>query len=178
MLASGPRTNPWLQEVSERVIEKGDLVAFDTDMIGPYGYCADISRTWLCGDDAPHATQRDRYRRAHEEVCRNLELVRPGVSFRELSDRALVQPEEFRAHRYPCLAHGIGMSDEYPKIYYREDWARDGYDGVVEEDMVLCIESFVGSEHGGEGVKLEQMALVTRDGAEVLSDYPFEAALL
>ena len=34
MLASGPRTNPWLQEASQRRVEAGDLVAFDTDMVG------------------------------------------------------------------------------------------------------------------------------------------------
>jgi len=25
-----------------RLIEDGDLVAYDTDMIGPFGYCADV----------------------------------------------------------------------------------------------------------------------------------------
>jgi len=30
-------------------IEKGEIVAFDTDMIGPYGMCVDMSRTWVCG---------------------------------------------------------------------------------------------------------------------------------
>ena len=49
LLSSGPRTNPWFQECSSRVIESGDLIAFDTDLIGPYGYCVDISRTWRCG---------------------------------------------------------------------------------------------------------------------------------
>ena len=38
LLSSGPRTNPWLKECSNRIIQKGDLVAFDTDMIGTYGY--------------------------------------------------------------------------------------------------------------------------------------------
>ncbi|RVD24973.1 aminopeptidase P family protein, partial [Mesorhizobium sp. M4A.F.Ca.ET.020.02.1.1] len=33
MLASGPRINPWLQEATQRVIEPGDLVGFDTDMV-------------------------------------------------------------------------------------------------------------------------------------------------
>ena len=47
LLTSGARTNPWLQECGNREIQAGDLVAFDTDLIGPYGY-ADISRTWLC----------------------------------------------------------------------------------------------------------------------------------
>ncbi len=178
MLASGPRTNPWLQEASERVIRRGDLVAFDTDMVGPFGYCADISRTWLCGEEAPTTAQCDLYRRAYDEVAHNLGLLRPGLTFHEFSERALVQPPEFAARRYPCVAHGIGMSDEYPKIYYRQDWDRDGYDGVIEAGMTLCIESYVGSEHGGEGVKLEQMALVTETGAQVLSTYPFEDALL
>ena len=45
LLTSGARTNPWLQECGSRQIQAGDLVAFDTDLIGPYGYCADISRT-------------------------------------------------------------------------------------------------------------------------------------
>ena len=43
LLTSGPRTNPWYQECSERIIEAGDLVAFDTDLIGRYGYCCDVA---------------------------------------------------------------------------------------------------------------------------------------
>nr|WP_198929150.1 M24 family metallopeptidase [Marinobacter sp. X15-166B] len=35
LLASGPRTNPWMQECSERVMNEGEIVAFDTDLIGP-----------------------------------------------------------------------------------------------------------------------------------------------
>ncbi|GIS88599.1 MAG: hypothetical protein CM1200mP18_13090 [Gammaproteobacteria bacterium] len=35
MLASGPRINPWMQEATLRRVESGDLVGFDTDMVGP-----------------------------------------------------------------------------------------------------------------------------------------------
>ena len=35
------------------------VVGFDTDLIGPYGYCADISRTWLCGDGQATDEQRE-----------------------------------------------------------------------------------------------------------------------
>ncbi len=177
MLCSGPRTNPWLQEASSRAVEAGDLVAFDTDMIGPFGYCADISRTWLCGED-PTGAQREVYRRAREEVEHNIGLIRPGRGFLELSHGAFRQPEEFRARRYPCLAHGIGMSDEYPKIHYPQDLGTGAYDGVIEENMTLCIESYLGSENGGPGVKLEQMVHVTADGCDVLTTYPFEDILL
>ncbi len=74
--------------------------------------------------------------------------------------------------------HGIGMCDEYPNIFYPSDFAAQGYDGVLEPGMTLCVESFVGAEDGGEGVKLEEMVLVTETGCEVLSRFPFEEPLL
>ena len=178
MLSSGPRTNPWLQEASDRVVAAGDIVAFDTDMIGPNGYMADISRTWICDGKPASDDVRDLYKRAFDEVAHNMDLVRAGMSFKEFSDRALRQPHPYQAHRYPCVAHGVGMSDEYPKIAYYQDWDRIGYDGEIEENMVLCIESFVGSEHGGLGVKLEQQVRITASGHELLSTYPFEEELL
>ena len=178
MLCSGSRTNPWLQEASDKVIEAGDLVAFDTDMVGPFGYCADISRTWLCGPAEPTVAQTDVYRRAYDEVQHNLELVRPGMGFLEFSEKALQQPEEFVAHRYPTPLHGVGMSDEYPKTYYRQDVPNGAYDGVIEENMTLCVESFVGSDQGGPGAKLEEVVRVTDSGYEILTDYPFEEELL
>lgn len=127
---------------------------------------------------APTARQRDVYRHAYDEVHHNIALIKPGLTYRELSARAFRPRQEFIARRYPCLAHGVGMSDEYPKIYYRQDWDRNGYDGVIAPGMVLSVESFMGSERGGEGVKLEQMVLVTETGCEPLSTYPFEAELL
>jgi len=177
MMASGPRTNPWLQEATDRVIHDGELVAFDTDMVGPFGYCADISRTWLCGDKRPTAAQQEVYRHAYEEVQHNTRQIQPGMQFSELIRRIYPRGEEFIAHRYPCAFHGVGMSDEYPKLYYPEDRDRQ-YEGTIMPDMVLCVESFTGSVHGGEGVKLEQMVRVTEDGTEILSNTPFEGGLL
>jgi Xaa-Pro dipeptidase len=174
LLSSGPRTNPWFQECGSRAIEDGDLVAFDTDLIGPYGYCADISRTWLCGAGRATASQADLYRLAREQLAYNLELVRPGLGFREFSERALPLPERYAGNRYSTIAHGVGLCDEYPAIYYPEDTAQSGYDGVLEENMTICIESYVGEAGGREGVKLEQQLLITATGAELLSRYPFE----
>ncbi|MGB2456112.1 MAG: M24 family metallopeptidase, partial [Candidatus Puniceispirillaceae bacterium] len=34
ILASGPRTNPWFQECGPRLMQAGDLMAFDTDLVG------------------------------------------------------------------------------------------------------------------------------------------------
>jgi Xaa-Pro aminopeptidase len=178
LLSSGPRTNPWFQECGGRMIRPGDLVALDTDMVGPMGYCADISRTFHCGPGKPTAAQRELYKLAYEEVHHNLDLIRPGVSFRELSESSWRHPEDFVANRYAVLAHGIGMCDEYPAIAYPQDWEALGYDGLLEDGMTICVESYIGREGGSEGVKLEQQVLITGTGTEVLSNFPFEEDLL
>ena len=74
--------------------------------------------------------------------------------------------------------HGAGLCGEYPYIPYPQDFERKGYDGRIEENMTLCVESFIGDERGGEGVKLEQLVLVTKDGPEALTTFPFEDRLL
>ena len=53
LLASGPRTNPWFQECGPRIVQNNEIVAFDTDLVGSYGICIDISRTWWIGDGKP-----------------------------------------------------------------------------------------------------------------------------
>ena len=178
LFASGDRTNPWQQECSDRVIRAGELVAFDTDMIGPFGYCADVSRTFYCGPGKPSTAQRDLYKLALDELAHNLALIKPGTSFREVADKAWTYPKGYEANRYSVVAHGVGMCDEYPAIYHLQDWDASGYDGLIEENMVLCIESYIGAEGGREGVKLEEQVLVTEGGVEILTKFPFEEAFL
>ncbi|MDP6566452.1 MAG: Xaa-Pro peptidase family protein [Alphaproteobacteria bacterium] len=178
LLTSGPRTFPWFQECSNRVIEAGDMVSFDTDLVGPNGYCADISRSWLCGDGPPSPEQRELYAIGHAQLHYNLGLIKPGLAFREFAEIAYQLPPECIGHRYSCLAHGIGLCDEYPAIPYLEDFDRIGYDGTIREGMTLCVESLVGRDGGRESVKLEQQILVTADGHRPLSSYPFETVLL
>jgi Xaa-Pro aminopeptidase len=178
LMAAGDHANPWGRQCGPRKIADGELLAFDCGMIGPQGYSADVSRTFLCGDRAPSDEQKRLYGLAHENVHFNLDLVRAGVGFRELSDKGWPLPAEFLAHRYDILAHGIGMGDEWPSIPWPQDWERDGYPGELQENMTICIESFIGSEHGGEGVKLEQQVVVTRDGYQLLSTFPWDPELI
>jgi len=178
LLNSGPRTNPWFQETSSRVIQAGDLVCLDTDVVGCHGYYSDFSRTFVCGDVPPTPTQRGLYQLAYEQLQHNLELMRPGLTFGEVSARGWRIPQRYHKHRYYLLAHGDGMTGEYPYILYPDDYRESVYDGVIEPDMVLCVESFIGAEDGGEGVKLEQQVLITETGHELMSTFPFEEALL
>ena len=55
---------------------------------------------------------------------------------------------------------------------------RPGYDGVIEENMVLCVESYIGEVGGHEGVKLEEQVLITATGAVPMSKTPIIDALV
>lgn len=178
LLSSGPRTNPWFQECSSRIIEAGDLVAFDTDLIGPYGFCADLSRTWLCGDVRPTNEQRDLFRIAADQIAHNTALLRPGISFRDLAEGSAVPPADCFPTRYGVLYHGVGLADEYPTLPHAADWTDDTPEGVLEPGMVLCVESYIGRIGGNEGAKIEEQVLITQTGAEKLSTYPLEERLL
>jgi Xaa-Pro aminopeptidase len=115
---------------------------------------------------------------AYENIQHNLDLLRPGISFRELSERGWRLPEQFVKNRYAVMAHGVGMRIGYPEIVYPQDWGRSGYDGIIEENMTFCIESYLGADGGTEGVKLEQQVLITSTGYALLSNFPFEHAML
>ena len=173
LLASGPRTNPWYQEASSRRVQAGELMGFDTDMVCAYGACVDISRTWLCGGGRPTPAQNDVWSLAGEQIERNIELHQPGASVREMSERSWY-PSLEHYNCYTLLSHGVGLCDEYPSVYTRERWGREGYDTELQPGTVMCVEAFVGPKSGGEGVKLEEQVLITDTGNERLSRYPLD----
>ena len=177
LLASGPRTNPWFNESSDRVIAAGDLVGFDTDMVGPFGYLADISRSWVCPDGKPTDRHRKLYDLATQQVLFNTELLRPGLSFREFAEKSWPVPDDYVPNRYMMMLHGCGFVDEYPSIAYAADWADWGYDGLFMEGMVVSVESYIGEVGGPDGIKLEQQVVIGRTGARLLSRTPFIDAL-
>jgi Xaa-Pro aminopeptidase len=175
LLTSGPRTNPWFQETADRVLEDGDLLSFDTDLIGRWGIYTDISRSWVIGDKRPTSEQQRLYNLARAQLDHNIALLRPGLSFREMSEKSWPVPESFLPNRYADIAHGVGLGVEYPLIWYKEDEAYGMYDGLFEENMVVCVESYIGAVGGNQGVKLEQPVLITANGPTLICDCPFES---
>jgi len=172
LLVSGPRTNPWFQEAGNRKVQAGELVAFDSDMVGPLGYLADISRTLICPGKAPTAEQRKLYDIAQEQILTNIELIKPGLSFKEFGEKCWPVPDEYVPNRYMMMIHGAGLVDEFPTVAYAADYDDWGYDGYFQENMVVCVESYIGAVGGEEGVKLEQQVLITSAGAVPMSHDP------
>jgi Xaa-Pro dipeptidase len=172
LLKAGPGTNPWYGECSDYVCREGDMISVDTDMIGPYGYCADLSRAWTCGHVPMSDTQRRLYGVALEQIHHNLALIRDGVSFREFNEKSWRIPERHRPYRYTLALHGVGLADEWPIVPLHVDFA-DACEGRFARGMVTCVESLIG-EAGSECVKLETQVLVTDKEAVRLDSFPWE----
>ena len=171
ILSSGERTNPWMQESSNKIIQSGEIVSFDTDMVGPYGYCADISRAFVEGHKF-NSEQKKLYLMAVEHINYNAELIKPGLSFKEFTEKSWKLPEEYYGNRYSCMVHGIGLCDEWPMIRYPTDGGQR--EGCFEKNMTVTVETYIGKVGGKEGVKLEQQYLVTDNKLELMSHHPLE----
>jgi hypothetical protein len=79
--------------------------------------------------------------------------------------------------RYSCIAHGVGICDEWPRIAHRQDCPRAAYDGELAPGRTMCVEGYIGLDGGREGVKLEQQVLITERGCRSLSTFAFEDTL-
>ncbi|NQU57575.1 MAG: aminopeptidase P family protein [Rhodospirillales bacterium] len=178
LLNAGQRSNPWFQETSHNVIGANELVALDTDVVGCHGYYADFSRTFHAGPDKPTEVQKTHYKVAFEQVHHNMNILKPGLSFREYADMAWDIPKKYHNNRYYLSSHGVGMTGEYPYLYHHADFPDAGYDGIIEAGMTICVESYIGADGGDCGVKLEEQVLITEEGVELLSKFPFEETLL
>ena len=171
ILSSGERTNPWMQESSNKIIQRGEIVSFDTDMVGPYGYCADISRAFVEGNKF-NSEQKKIYQMAIEHINHNTELIQPGFSFKEFTEKSWKLPEKYYGNRYSCMVHGIGLCDEWPMIRYPTDGGQR--EGHFEKNMTVTVETYIGKVGGTEGVKLEQQYLVGDNKLELMSFHPLE----
>jgi len=178
LLTSGPRTNPWFQECGARIVQNNEILAFDTDLIGTYGICVDISRTWWIGDRAPRPDMIDAMCHGVEHIRRNAEMLRPGVTIPELVANGHRLAPQYQKQQYSCMMHGVGLCDEWPHVGYPDHDDSQYFDYPLQTGMTLCVEALVSPEGGDFSIKLEDQVLITEDGYENLTRYPFDAALM
>ncbi len=178
LLASGPRTNPWFQECGPREVRTGEVLAFDTDLIGCYGFCIDISRTWWMGEDRAPAPVRAAFAEALDHIADHKARLRPGVSIRELVFGGHVLSPWNQTQKYSCKMHGVGLCDEWPYVHYPDGWIEGAFEAELAPGMVLCAEALVSPEGADFSIKLEDQVLITETGCETLTRYPFDPRLL
>ena len=128
-VCSGPNTNPWRAEVTDRRLESGDLVYVDTDTVGIEGMFFCVSRTFLAGDAPPSTAQRDAYRASHEwlremEALIRGRVVRGARDARPTGPRALPCPA-LRVHGSRYRSRG-GEPERVPRPVFLALAAHDG----------------------------------------------------
>ncbi|MEH7829186.1 dimethylsulfonioproprionate lyase DddP [Gemmobacter denitrificans] len=178
LLASGPRTNPWFQECGPRLMQNNEIVAFDTDLIGCYGICIDISRTWWVGDQRPTTAMISAMQHARDHIDTNMAMLKPGVTIRELTFGGHQLEDRYWKQKYSCKMHGVGLCDEWPFVPYPDGWVDGAFEVALEPGMVLCVEALVSPEGGDFSIKLEDQVLITENGHENLTRYPFDPRLM
>jgi Xaa-Pro aminopeptidase len=150
---------------ADLVVRDGDLVICDATVAGPGGYYSDFARTFSRG--APTAETKQRYKEAYHSLQEAVKLVKPG-SCAEAFDRF----GKGATKRLPGFDgfHGVGL------CIYESPWLRGGdpekYMISLEENMIVACEI------NHYPVKLEHLLRVTKDGAEILSEYPVDPELV
>ena len=177
LLASGQRTNPWFQECGPRIIQNNEIISFDTDLIGAYGMCCDISRSWWIGDKKPAPEMIYAMQHARAHISENMAMLKPGITINELIENGHKLDEKFQTQKYGCKMHGVGLCDEWPLVSYPDKAVKGAFEYHLQPGMMLCVEALVGEVGGDFSIKLEDQVLITETGFENLTSYPFDDIL-
>jgi Xaa-Pro dipeptidase len=157
---------------TQRELAEGDVLWVDTG-ISYAGFHSDFGRTWIVGRE-PDRRQRAQFERWRGIMEAVLDVTRAGATAADLTTAAIsaaggVKP--WMPHFY--LGHGLGIdSAEMP--YVGSDIG-EAFDAslVLAAGMVLVLEPIVWDE-GAAGYRSEEVLLITDEGWEPMTDYPYD----
>lgn len=157
---------------TDRFLREGDVIWVDSGITWE-GYASDYGRTWTTGA-APNARQESQFRRWRAVVDAALDVLKPGVSGRQLGAAAIDANDGVRPwidHFY--LAHGVGTeSAEMPLI--GTDLGEEFDERLImRPGMVLVLEPVIWDE-GFAGYRSEDIVAVTDTGWIKLSGSTYE----
>jgi Xaa-Pro aminopeptidase len=180
IVTSGDGTVPLRRFASDKKIIWGELVFLDLG--GCFnGYYSDFTRTIIFGK--PNDKQKRIYKAVHAMMMEIKRTMKPGATNREVNDaaRKAVVDAGFKGYDYlGLLGHSIGVTGLcYPII---GEIAAVGSEHEVElkPGMVFSMEPgiFIPNVPGGGGVRLEDTILITDDGNEFFTTFPYDENLL
>ncbi|SHJ91602.1 Xaa-Pro aminopeptidase [Pseudonocardia thermophila] len=172
IVGSGPNGASPHHEAGERVVETGDVVVIDIGGPLPSGYNSDCTRTYAVGR-APSGRVAEAYAVLQEAQERAVAAVRPGVTAEEIDAvaRGVLTEAGLGEKFLHRTGHGIGLDvHEQPNIV-----AGNGI--ALEPGMAFSIEPGVYFE-GDWGARIEDIVVVTADGAERLNNRPRDLVVL
>jgi Xaa-Pro aminopeptidase len=161
IVASGPNSALPHAIPTGRLVEENEPIILDVGARVD-GYCSDMTRTIFLGK--PPSYFREIYQIVREAQVSALEYIRPGMKTNEIDSisRDMIKKAGFGDFFGHSLGHGIGLAPhERPAIGPLKP-------EVLKEEMVFTIEPGIYIPGRG-GVRLEEMVILEKDGARVLT---------
>jgi len=157
---------------SGRIIQTGDLIYSSFCNIKYLGYVSCTYRTLIAGRKA-NQKEKDMYKVLLERLDALIDAIKPGNTTADAAKHFPPATKWGYKEEAEVLAaeigHGLGLFMYGPPIINRQ-WSLK-HPQVFEPGMVLAVEGREGEFRVG-GVRLENMILITKDGAEILDHMP------
>jgi Xaa-Pro aminopeptidase len=170
IVASGPNAASPHHEMSDRILQAGDVVVVDIGGTMPSGYCSDSTRTYALGS-APDEFLRyySVLQEAQDAAC---QAVRPGVSCESVdaAARSLIEAAGYGEQFFHRTGHGIGLET------HEDPYIVSGNDRELEPGMAFSIEP--GIYPGSHGARIEDIVVCTEDGVERLNRQPRDLVIV
>lgn len=172
---SGFNTNPYNWSFTDRPIRPGDLVYIDVDGASYLGYKSCVYRTFCCGKATDK--QKATYAQALGWLNKAIEACKPGNTNYDIgrafpSDPRSWGHDDWKGIDPYCVAHGLGLTLHDRPFVAHTYMENKGPEVELQPGMVLAVETFAGMKGERDGVRLEEMVLITETGFEVLSKFP------
>ena len=167
IVGSGPHAADPHHGYSDRELQVGDIVVIDIGGAYEPGYNSDSTRTYSIGEPRPEVAQQYSVLQRAQRAA--LDAVRPGVTAEQVDAAArdvLAKAglAEFFVHR---TGHGIGLS------VHEEPYIVVGNELALTAGMAFSVEPGIYFP-GRWGARIEDIVVVTEDGALVVNNRPHE----
>jgi Xaa-Pro aminopeptidase len=167
IVAAGERGALPHGRASDRLLERGDMVVVDFGATAA-GYHSDTTRTVVIGE--PTTEQARVIEAVRQAQLASTALMRPGVAA-DAIDRRAREALAGETHAFGHgLGHGIGLQVHERPFLSPTDHTPLRAGMVITNEPGIYIP-------GWGGVRLEEMVLITQDGAEVLTPASREIAV-
>ena len=171
IVGSGPHGADPHHECSDRELRSGDIVVVDIG--GPYepGYNSDSTRTYSIGEPGPDIARRYAVLQRAQRAA--VDAVRPGVTAEQIdaAARDVLAAEGMAEAFVHRTGHGIGLS------VHEEPYIVAGNRLELQEGMAFSVEP--GIYFPGEwGARIEDIVIVTADGAQSVNNRPHELVVV
>ena len=171
IVGSGPHGADPHHEVSDRVLQAGDIIVVDIGGPVEPGYNSDSTRTYSLGEPKPEVAEQ--YSILQHAQRAAVDAVRPGVTAEQVdaAARDVLADAGLAEHFVHRTGHGIGLS------VHEEPYIVAGNDLPLQPGMAFSVEPGIYFP-GNWGARIEDIVIVTEDGAEPVNNRPHELVVV